>query len=98
MGDALERPHFDPDEVARERATLEAEALVLHDDMFRYPTQMALSAAFGDRRYGLPVRGSEQSLGGLGASQVILGCVTDCVEETRPKFVIKVLRRDRLRV
>ena len=39
-----------------------AEAEQVADDMFRYPFQLAFSAAFGERGYGLPVGGLPHTL------------------------------------
>jgi zinc protease len=63
-------PRFEPAEVARERDTLVDEAIQTADDMFRYPIQLALMAAFGERDYGLPVKGLAESLATFDAERV----------------------------
>jgi zinc protease len=70
LREVLESPTFDPAEVIRERDTLVEEAVQAADDMFRYPVQLALMAAFGSRDYGLPVKGLPDSLAGLSVEQV----------------------------
>jgi zinc protease len=67
----LEDPRFVAGEVERERDTLADEAAQNADDMFRRPIELALAAAFGDERYGLPVKGSPESVAGLTADQVV---------------------------
>ena len=66
----LQSPRFEPAEVLRERDTLVEEAVQAADDMFRYPVQLALMAAFGARDYGLPVKGLPESLASLSVEQV----------------------------
>ena len=58
----LKSPTFAPDQVARERATLAEEATQAADDMVRYPIELALRAAFGDGRYGLPGHGLPEAI------------------------------------
>jgi zinc protease len=58
----LQSPRFDQDEVLRERETLAEEAIRVADDMVRYPIQLALRAAFGDRGYGLPAQGFPETV------------------------------------
>lgn len=55
-------PHLLADRVAVERDTLAREALQLTDDMYRYPFQLALAAAFGDEGYGVPTGGTPGSV------------------------------------
>lgn len=62
LREVLWRPTFAPDDVDRERETLIREAVQTTDDMFRRPIDLALGAAFGDRGYGLPVKGTVASL------------------------------------
>jgi zinc protease len=61
----LHAPRFEADAVAKERATLADEAAQAADDMFRYPVLLALRAAFGDTRYGLPGHGLPETIPGL---------------------------------
>ncbi len=56
------RPAFDPVTVARERSTLRSEVVQAADDMFRRPVELALVAAFGGQGYGLPVKGTIESV------------------------------------
>ncbi|MGE0438881.1 MAG: M16 family metallopeptidase [Gemmatimonadales bacterium] len=68
LADALFAPRFDADEVGRERATLVDEVTQAGDDMFRRPIDLALSGAFGDAGYGLPLKGTPDSLARLGGA------------------------------
>ncbi|HEX7025267.1 MAG TPA: insulinase family protein, partial [Gemmatimonadales bacterium] len=58
----LVRPRFDSGEVSLERTTLAEEALHAADDMVRFPIQLALGAAFGDRGYGVPSHGLPETV------------------------------------
>jgi zinc protease len=70
LAGVLHQPLFEPAEVERERATLVDEVAAGTDDMFRHPVQLALAAAFGDHRYGQPVKGWPETVRALGAEQV----------------------------
>lgn len=59
------QPHFSEARVAVERETLVRESAQVADDMFRYPFQLALGAAFRDEGYGLPMGGTVESVGRL---------------------------------
>ena len=61
-------PRLDEDDVARERGLMVAEAQQVADDMFRYPFQLAFSAAFGEAGYGLPVGGLPHTLPAITAA------------------------------
>jgi zinc protease len=63
-------PRFDPDEVMKERETMAEEAARVADDMVRYPIQLALRAAFGDRDYGLPAQGLPETVPDLDPAMV----------------------------
>ncbi len=69
---AIQSPRFDPPDVERERSILLAEAKHVTDDMLRYPFRLAFGAAFGDRGYGLPVSGLEETLETLSAVEVAM--------------------------
>ena len=56
------QPHLADADVEAERGLMIAEAERVADDMFRFPFQLAFSAAFGDRGYGLPVGGLPETL------------------------------------
>lgn len=64
-------PGYAEEEVARERDALVGEGIQAGDDMFRRPIDLALSAAFGDRAYGLPVKGTPESMASLSATDVV---------------------------
>jgi zinc protease len=49
-------------DILLERSLMVEEAIQVADDMFRYPFQLALGAAFGDTGYGLPVGGIATTL------------------------------------
>lgn len=70
VAEVLAAPRFDDAEVDRERATLREEAVQAADDMFRYPVQLVLEAVFGPRGYGLPVKGTVESVDRLTAAGV----------------------------
>ena len=55
-------PQLAASEVEPERGLMVAEAEQVADDMFRYPFQLALSVAFGEQGYGLPVGGLPHTL------------------------------------
>ena len=65
----LEDPSFATDEVDRERAVMIEEAWRRTDDMFGYPFQLALGAAFHDTGYGVPLGGTPESLAGFDAGR-----------------------------
>lgn len=66
----LRAPRFETEEVLRERATLVDEAVQAADDMVRFPIQLALREAFGDRGYGLPSQGLPETLPGFSDGMV----------------------------
>ncbi|HEU5041054.1 MAG TPA: pitrilysin family protein, partial [Gemmatimonadales bacterium] len=63
-------PDLHQDAVAAERGLMIAEAEQVTDDMFRYPFQLAFSAAFGAEGYGLPVGGLPHTLPACTAADV----------------------------
>lgn len=58
-------PHLLAATVEIERDLQAREASQLADDMFRYPFQLALGAAFRDTGYGVPTGGTPESVPGL---------------------------------
>ena len=64
------RPRLEAAEVLRERDTQLNEVVQAADDMFRRPVDLALEAAFGDRGYGLPVKGFPDSVARLTTTDV----------------------------
>ena len=64
------RPHLAEADVEAERGLMIAEAERIGDDMFRFPFQLAFSAAFGDRGYGLPVGGLPETLPAIAPADV----------------------------
>jgi len=58
----LREPRFADDQVEAERGLLVEETARVADDMFRYPFQLALAGAFGDRGYGVPALGLPDDL------------------------------------
>jgi len=63
-------PHLRDQDIAAERELMAAEADRVADDMFRFPFQLAFSAAFGERGYGLPVGGLPETLPTIAADDV----------------------------
>jgi zinc protease len=57
-------------DITAERGLMIAEAERVADDMFRYPFQLAFSAAFGERGYGLPVGGLPETLPAIAPDDV----------------------------
>jgi len=70
LREVLWHPTFATDEVGRERESLIREAEQAGDDMFRRPIDLALGAAFDDRGYGLPLKGTVTSLESMTADGV----------------------------
>jgi zinc protease len=64
------QPLLRDSDIAAERGLMTAEAERVADDMFRYPFQLAFSAAFGDRGYGLPVGGLPETLPAIAPEDV----------------------------
>jgi zinc protease len=64
------RPLLADADIAAERGLMTAEAERVADDMFRFPFQLAFSAAFGDQGYGLPVGGLPETLPGIAPGDV----------------------------
>jgi zinc protease len=60
----LTEPRYEPQHVEAERGVL-VEARHVADDMFRYPIQLALRAAYGDQGYGIPASGLPEDLAAL---------------------------------
>jgi zinc protease len=63
-------PHLADADIRAERGLMVEEAERLGDDMFRYPFQLAFSAAYGERGYGLPVGGLPHTLPAIEAADV----------------------------
>ncbi len=61
-------PRLEEGDVERERGLMVAEAEQVSDDMFRYPFQLAFTAAFGETGYGLPVAGLPHTLPTIAAA------------------------------
>lgn len=70
LADVLTAPRFDADAVAIERALLADDARAVADDSVRFPFQLALGVAFGDRGYGAPTLGTPASLAALDEATV----------------------------
>jgi len=63
----LERPTLDPGEVEREAGLQADDAARRRDDMFSYPIEGAIRAAFGGDAYGLPALGDPDRVRALDA-------------------------------
>lgn len=70
LADVLTAPRFDDEAIAVERALLADDARAVADDSVRFPFQLALGAAFGDRGYGAPTLGTPASLAMLESATV----------------------------
>ena len=64
------QPRLTDADIIAERGLMVAEAEQVADDMFRYPFQLAFSAAFGDQGYGLPVGGLPETLPAIAPADV----------------------------
>jgi zinc protease len=62
LADVTQHGTFDTDALETERAVALADLAAIRDDMYRYPTQLALRAAFPHHPYGTPVGGTEESV------------------------------------
>lgn len=63
--EVLREPRFDPAVVAIEQSLLAGDSDGVTDDMVRFPIQLALGEAFGDRGYGSPPLGTRRSVTAL---------------------------------
>ncbi|HEY8853102.1 MAG TPA: pitrilysin family protein [Gemmatimonadaceae bacterium] len=69
LGDVVQRPAIPEDSFETERAVALSNVAMLRDDMYRYPTRLASSVAFGKHPYGRPVMGTEESLRAISVEQ-----------------------------
>jgi len=58
----LQHCTLDADALETERAIALSDLVAMRDDMYRYPTQLAMRAAFAGHVYGIPASGSEETL------------------------------------
>jgi zinc protease len=79
-------PHLRDADIAAERGLMAAEAERVADDMFRFPFQLAFSAAFGERGYGLPVGGLPDTLPAI-APEDVRSWHRAALLETRPLVI-----------
>jgi zinc protease len=61
----LTEPRYEAQHVHAEREVLVEEARHIADDMFRYPIQLVLRAAYGEQGYGIPAMGRADELAAL---------------------------------
>jgi zinc protease len=62
LADVVQHGTFEGEALETERAVALAEIAAARDDMYRYPTILALRAAFAGHPYGTPVGGTEESV------------------------------------
>jgi zinc protease len=62
LADVVQHCTLDEAALETERAIALADLVAMRDDMYRYPTQLAMRAAFGGHAYGTPAGGSEETL------------------------------------
>jgi len=62
LADVVQHGTFEGDALETERAVALAEIAAVRDDMYRYPTMLALRAAFEGHPYGVPIGGTEESI------------------------------------
>lgn len=70
LADVALEPTLDRGAVETERTLQLDEIRRARDDMFRYPFELALRAAFDGDAYGLPLHGTAESVGGLSREAV----------------------------
>jgi zinc protease len=70
LGDVVQRPTIPEDSFETERSVALSNVAMLRDDMYRYPTRLASSVAFGSHPYGRPAMGTEESLRAISPQQV----------------------------
>jgi len=69
LGDVVQRPTIPEDSFETERVVAISNVAMLRDDMYRYPTRLASSVAFGSHPYARPAMGTEESLRAISAEQ-----------------------------
>jgi zinc protease len=62
LADVVQHCTLDAAALETERAIALADLVAMRDDMYRYPTQLAMRAAFAGHPYGTPASGSEETL------------------------------------
>jgi zinc protease len=63
-------PRFEEEHVDAERGLLVEETARVADDMFRYPFQLGLAEAFGDRAYGIPALGLPNDIARVSLAEI----------------------------
>jgi zinc protease len=70
LADVVQHATIPETALETERLIAIADVRMLRDDMYRYPVRLATRAAFRDHPYGIPVSGTEESLGRLSLDRV----------------------------
>jgi zinc protease len=70
LSDVVLAPIFPSDALEVERSIALADLALLRDDMYRYPLRLLTQAAYAGHPYGVPVSGSEETLGRVTVDQV----------------------------
>ena len=70
LADVAQHASLSDDAVETERQTAISEVISQRDDMYRYPTQLAMRGAFPMHPYGVPTGGTEESLRAITAQAV----------------------------
>lgn len=65
LGDVVLHPAFTEEALETERRAALSNLALMRDDMMRYPMRMLTAAAFEGHPYGVPVGGTEDSLGAI---------------------------------
>ncbi len=65
LADVIERPLVPDEAFETERAAALAGLALVRDDMYRYPTRLAMQAAFAGHPYGIPTSGTEATVAAL---------------------------------
>ncbi len=70
LADVAQHCTLDADALDTERAVALADLAAMRDDMYRYPTQLAVQAAYAGHPYGTPIAGTEESLRRIDAETI----------------------------
>jgi zinc protease len=70
LADVVQHCTLEAEALETERAIALSDLVAMRDDMYRYPTQLAMRAAFAGHVYGIPASGSEETLAASTATQI----------------------------
>lgn len=70
LADVVRRPVFESGSLETERAVALSDLASFRDDMYSYPAQLAISAAYGDHPYARTSLGTERSLSAISSADL----------------------------